>query len=97
MPCRWCRRLHDEFPALTYDVTIKIEHLLRYATHLPTLRDTGCVLVTSAVEAVQDHVLTLLDKGHTRHDFVAGVGVVSADWPQSESHLCGLYAVDQPG
>lgn len=61
--------LHDEFPSLTYDVTIKIEHLLRYAAHLPTLRDTGCVLVTSAVEAVQDHVLTLLDKGHTRHDF----------------------------
>lgn len=61
--------VHDEFPSLTYDVTIKIEHLRRYAAHLPTLRDTGCVLVTSAVEAVQDHVLALLDKGHTRHDF----------------------------
>jgi radical SAM superfamily enzyme YgiQ (UPF0313 family) len=61
--------LHTEFPHLTYDVTIKIEHLLQHATHLPTLRDTGCVLITSAVEAVQDRILHLLDKGHTRQDF----------------------------
>lgn len=62
--------LHSAFPQLTYDVTIKIEHLLRYAAHLPTLRDTGCLLVTTAVEAVQDHILALLDKGHTRQDFL---------------------------
>ena len=30
--------LHAAFPHLTYDVTIKIEHLLRYAEHLPTLK-----------------------------------------------------------
>lgn len=67
--------LHAEFPHLTYDVTIKIEHLLRYAAHLPTLRDTGCVLITSAVEAVQDHVLRLLNKGHTRQDFVEALAL----------------------
>jgi len=61
--------LHKEFPSLTYDVTIKIEHLLQQAAHLSTLRDTGCVLITSAVEAVQDRILHLLDKGHTRQDF----------------------------
>ena len=62
--------LHDKFPDLTYDVTIKIEHLLRYANLLPTLRDTGCALITSAVEAVQDETLARLDKGHTRQDFL---------------------------
>lgn len=62
--------LHREFPALTYDVTIKIEHLLKYRQHLPRLRDTGCVLVTSAVESIDDRVLQLLDKGHTREDFI---------------------------
>jgi radical SAM superfamily enzyme YgiQ (UPF0313 family) len=67
--------LHAEFPHLTYDVTIKVEHLLRYAEHLPTLHDTGCVLVTSAVEAVQDRILHLLDKGHTRQDFFAAVAL----------------------
>jgi radical SAM superfamily enzyme YgiQ (UPF0313 family) len=65
--------LHQEHPRLTYDVTIKIEHLLKHAEHLPTLRDTGCLFVTSAVEAVDDHILARLDKGHTYADFVAVV------------------------
>ena len=63
------RRLHKEFPALTYDVTTKIEHLLKHAEHLATLGETGCLFVTSAVESVDDRVLELLDKGHTRRDF----------------------------
>jgi radical SAM superfamily enzyme YgiQ (UPF0313 family) len=62
--------LHQEFPQLTYDVTIKIEHLLRNKKHLSTLRDTGCLFVTSAVESVGDKVLRRLDKGHTRADFL---------------------------
>ena len=61
---------HREFPAVTYDVTIKIEHLLKYKEHLPVLRDTGCLFVISAVESVDDAVLGLLDKGHTREDFL---------------------------
>jgi len=67
------RSLHREHPTLTYDVTIKIEHLLRYREHLATLRDTGCRFVTSAVESVDDRVLERLDKGHTRSDFLAVV------------------------
>ena len=61
--------LHAEHPDLTYDVTIKIEHLFRHRRHLPMLRDTGCLFVTSAVESLDDRVLGLLDKGHTRKDF----------------------------
>ncbi len=61
---------HREFPAVTYDVTIKIEHLLKYEQHLPTLRDTGCLFVISAVESVDDAVLGFLEKGHTRQDFL---------------------------
>jgi len=61
---------HREFPAVTYDVTIKIEHLLNYEKHLPSLRDTGCLFVISAVESVDDAVLGFLDKGHTREDFL---------------------------
>jgi radical SAM superfamily enzyme YgiQ (UPF0313 family) len=65
--------IHREFPQLTYDVTIKIEHLLHHGEHLRTLRDTGCLFVTSAVESVDDAVLAKLDKGHTRADFLAVV------------------------
>jgi radical SAM superfamily enzyme YgiQ (UPF0313 family) len=63
-------RLSVEFPALSYDVTIKIEHLLQHAEMLPRLRETGCLFVTSAVEAIDDVVLMHLRKGHTRGDFI---------------------------
>jgi hypothetical protein len=62
--------LHRRHPDVTYDVTIKVEHLLRHAADLPLLRDTGCLFVTSAVEAVDDRILEMLDKGHTRADVV---------------------------
>ncbi|HEX5433981.1 MAG TPA: CUAEP/CCAEP-tail radical SAM protein [Candidatus Angelobacter sp.] len=62
--------LHTEHPTLTYDVTIKVEHLLKHAEFLPTLRDTGCAFVTSAVESLDDEILCRLDKGHTYRDFV---------------------------
>ncbi len=71
------RSLHAEFPQLTYDVTIKIEHLLKHAEHLPTLRDTGCLFVTSALESINERVLARLDKGHTQADIIQVV-----DWFQ---------------
>jgi len=64
------RALRAEHPHLTYDVTIKIEHLLKHAAHLTTLKETGCLFVTSAVESIDDRVLERLDKGHTRDDFL---------------------------
>ena len=63
--------LHSEFPQLTYDVTIKVEHLLRHRDLLTVLAGTGCLFVTSAVESVDDDVLGKLEKGHTRADFIA--------------------------
>ena len=65
--------LHASHPALTYDVTIKIEHLLQHQDLLTRLRDTGCLFVTSAVESVDDHALARLEKGHTRSDFLEAV------------------------
>jgi len=64
------KEFHREFPGVSYDVTLKIEHLLKYEEHLPDLRDTGCLFVTSAVESVDDDVLRRLDKGHTHADFL---------------------------
>ena len=69
------RALHAEHPRLTYDVTIKIEHLLRHREHLATLAETGCLFVTSAVESIDDRVLARLDKGHTRADFETAVAL----------------------
>ena len=55
-------------PGITYDVTIKVEHLLQHAAALPRLRETGCLFVTSAFESFDDCILARLDKGHTGRD-----------------------------
>jgi Radical SAM superfamily len=65
--------MHREFPELSYDATIKVEHLRMHDALLSVLRDTGCLFVTSAVESVDDAVLEKFDKGHTRADFLAVV------------------------
>jgi radical SAM superfamily enzyme YgiQ (UPF0313 family) len=61
--------LHAEFPNVTYDVTIKIEHLLKHRNLLRVLSQTGCEFITTAVESLDDEVLAKLEKNHTRQDF----------------------------
>jgi len=91
---------HRELPNVTYDVTIKIEHLKKYETHLPKLKETGCLFVISAVEYLDDAVLSALDKGHTREDFLhvvhafRGLGMILhptfvpfTQWTTMESYL----------
>ena len=68
------RAFAGEFPGVTYDATIKVEHLVRHEALIPLLRDTGCLFVTTAVESVDDEVLARLEKGHTRLDFERVVG-----------------------
>jgi radical SAM superfamily enzyme YgiQ (UPF0313 family) len=65
--------MHEAHPGVTYDVTIKVEHLMRHRSLLPRLRATGCLFITSAVESIDDRVLAVLDKGHTREDFLTAV------------------------
>jgi radical SAM superfamily enzyme YgiQ (UPF0313 family) len=62
--------LHREFPDVTYDATIKVEHLLKHSDCIGKLRDTCCLFVTSAVESVDDAVLERLEKNHTQADFL---------------------------
>jgi radical SAM superfamily enzyme YgiQ (UPF0313 family) len=72
---RVVEELHDAHPSVTYDVTIKVEHVLKHRALLPRLCATGCLFVTSAVESIDDRVLAILDKGHTRADFFEAVGL----------------------
>lgn len=68
-------KLHQQFPDLTYDVTIKIEHLLKHRKLLAILKETGCEIITSAVESIDDHILEIFGKRHTREDFIRVVQV----------------------
>lgn len=67
------RALHEEFPSVTYDVTTKIEHILKHRDLLPVLKETGCLFLTSAVESVDDRILEYFDKNHTNEDFAEAV------------------------
>jgi len=70
--------LHAEFPDITYDATIKIQHVINYAELLPELKATGCLFITAAVESVDDRVLELLAKNHTNADFARAVALTRA-------------------
>jgi len=70
--------LHAEFPDITYDATIKIQHLIDHAGMLPVLKATGCLFITAAVESVDDRVLGLLAKNHTNEDFARAVALCRA-------------------
>lgn len=70
------RAMHAEFPAVTYDCTAKVEHIIRYRGMLAELATTGCVFMVSAVESLSNVVLAALDKGHTRADVQVALGAL---------------------
>jgi hypothetical protein len=67
------RALHAEFPALTFDITCKVEHILRERQRWPELASLGVRFVVSAVESLSPAVLELLQKGHTPQDVESAV------------------------
>jgi radical SAM superfamily enzyme YgiQ (UPF0313 family) len=69
----------ESHPGLTFDVTVKVEHLLEHAAVLPRLREAGCLFITSAFESCNDDVLGYLDKGHTRAQMDQALALASAE------------------
>jgi len=72
------RAMHQEFPALTFDFTAKVEHILERRAIFPELAALGCVFMISAVESLSDTVLANLEKGHTRGDVLTALEIVRA-------------------
>ncbi len=72
------RAMHAEFPRLTFDATIKIEHILEHRALFKEFKELGCAFIVSAVETVSDHVLGHLEKGHTRADIVEALHTLDA-------------------
>jgi hypothetical protein len=89
---RIVRALHREFPALTYDATIKIEHIVKYPEEMQILKETGCLFILSAVEAVDDDILGYLDKGHTRADFINALAILR----ETGIHLAPTFVAFTP-
>ena len=75
---RVTRELHAAFPAVTFDFTAKIEHLVRHRALLPELAALGCLFIVSAAESFSDVVLARLEKGHTRADIFTALEITRA-------------------
>ena len=75
---RIMRALREEYPWLSFDVTVKVQHLLEHRRRVPELAALGCAFVVSAVESLSGLVLEKLAKGHTRADVEAALAVLDA-------------------
>jgi radical SAM superfamily enzyme YgiQ (UPF0313 family) len=72
------RALHAEFPDVTFDATIKVEHILEQREAIAELGQLGCAFIVSAVESLSPRVLEHLAKGHTRADVEEALRIADA-------------------
>lgn len=66
-------RAHTAHPELTFDATIKVEHILRHADLWPRFAELNLLFVISAFESVDETTLGILDKGHNVADMEMAV------------------------
>lgn len=60
--------LNEKHPSITYDSTIKVEHILKYPDYFKELKNLNMLFVISAFETTNDHVLNILQKNHSFND-----------------------------
>ena len=90
--------MHRRWPHLTYDATIKVEHLLKYDRDLPTLAETGCLFIVSAFEVLNDRILSILDKGHTAGEASSVIHTAPPSRTRSAANVASLHTLDiSPG
>ncbi|MGH9304358.1 MAG: radical SAM protein [Acidimicrobiales bacterium] len=68
--------VHASWPELSFDATVKVEHVIRHEQLWRHLRELGLNFVVSAFESTDDEVLRLLDKGHTAADEALALSVL---------------------
>ncbi len=70
------RQAHGAHPELTFDVTVKVEHVLAHRDLWPEMGELGVLFVVSAFESTDHHTLEVLDKNHTAADMSEAVTVL---------------------
>lgn len=69
---------HQRFPDVTFDLTVKVSHILDHSSIWPQVARQGVLFVVSAFETTNDRVLAILDKGHTASDMSGAVGIMES-------------------
>ncbi len=75
---RILRAMRERWPDLTFDATIKIEHILEHRGRLPELAALGCRFVVSAVESLNEEALRRMKKGHTAASVAEAIDLLDA-------------------
>jgi radical SAM superfamily enzyme YgiQ (UPF0313 family) len=107
---RILREMRSRWPELTFDATIKIEHLLEHRKHLPELAALGCQFVVSAVESLNDEALLRMKKGHDAESVAEAITLLDfggvpmrpsllpfSPWETMESYICLLRFMARQG
>ncbi len=64
------REMHRRHPGLTFDATIKVEHVLEHPSIWDEMAQCGLLFIVSAFEHTSEIILEKLDKGHTKSDII---------------------------
>jgi len=70
------RRLAQDHPNLTFDITAKVEHVLRHRDLWAELAHSGLLFIVSAFESVNGSVLERLAKNHTAAEAAEAVALL---------------------
>ena len=72
------RAAHSAHPEMTFDLTVKVEHVLAHRYLWPEMAELGVLFVVSAFESTDHRTLEILDKNHTAADMSEAVTVLRA-------------------
>ena len=67
---------HERFPDLTYDITVKVEHILKHRDVWSRVGELGVVFAVSAFETTNNQILAILDKGHDVDGMAQAVSIM---------------------
>lgn len=67
---------HEAHPEITFDVTVKVEHILAHRDLLEPMASAGVLFMVSAMESLDAGILARLDKGHTGSEAAEAVALV---------------------
>ncbi|MCL4553087.1 MAG: radical SAM protein [Candidatus Marsarchaeota archaeon] len=70
------RAMHEAHPDVTFDATVKVEHVLEHRDIWGELNKLGLRFIVSAFEHTSDHILAKLGKGHTRADIIEALDIM---------------------
>ena len=104
------REAHQRYPGLSFDATIKVEHLIEHEALIPQMAALGVTFITSAFESLDNALLDRLEKGHVAPDLPLALDICRragialrptwlpfTPWTSSEDYLAMLCFIEQHG